>query len=82
MDRLLARETTIEYNTYCHLYVVIFVCGSSLLSIESGIRVIPSLVKEAIIRKAETRRIWLIGSVLRVLRHDADAKWVPEILIN
>jgi len=79
MDRLLAREITIEYNTYCHFYVVIFIYGSSLLTIESGIRVIPSLVKEPIIRKAE--RIWLVGCVLRVLRHDADVRWVPEILI-
>jgi hypothetical protein len=69
-----------EYNTYRHFYVVIFVCGSSLLPIKSGIRVIPSLVKESIIGKA--KRIWLIGSVLRVLRHDADVRWVPEILIN
>jgi hypothetical protein len=51
-----------------------------LLSIESGIRVIPSLVEESIIRKA--KRIWLIGSVLRVLRHGADVRWVPELLIN
>ena len=38
------------------------------------------MVKEAIIRKA--KRIWLIGSVLRALGHDADVRWVPEILIN
>ena len=68
------------YNTYRDFFVVIFVCGSSLLSIKSGIRMKPSLVKESIVRKA--KRIWLIGSVLRALRHDADVKWVPEILIN
>jgi hypothetical protein len=61
-----------ESNTYRDFYVVIFICRSPLLSIESGIRVIPSLVKETIIRKA--KRIGLIGSVLRVLRHDVDVR--------
>jgi len=38
------------------------------------------LVKAAITRKA--KGIWLIGSVLRVLRHGVDVRWVSELLIN
>lgn len=40
------------------------------------------MVKEAIIRKA--KRVWLIASVLRVLRvrHSTGARCVAELLIN
>jgi len=48
----------------------------SLLSVVGGIRVIPALVEETIIREA--KRIRLI--VLRVLRHGSDVRWVTELL--
>jgi len=56
--------------------VVIFVRDSSLLSVVGGIRVIPALVEETIIREA--KRIRQI--VLRVLRHGSDVRWVTKLL--
>ena len=74
---LLARKNTDhQHNAYHNFHIVGFVRKSSLLSIESRIWVIPALVEEAIIRKAE--RVWLVLVVLRILRHGTDVGWVTE----
>jgi|SRR5882757_10247995 len=66
VDRLLI-------HAYRDFHIVTFARESSLLSIESRIWVIPTLVEEAIIWEAE--RVRLV--VLRVLRHGTgtDDRW-------
>jgi hypothetical protein len=66
----------VKHNTYSDFHVLDFLRESTLLTVESGIWVIPALVEGAII--GEAKRIRLI--LLRILRHDRDVRRVPRPL--